>query len=587
MVKFLLKELMFVQQNPHLFENFPLRIGNFVKNVNLRFPLAFVISDTQGADKICGRYVSYIDKIQRLHRMCQCHPSNATNTIAACQFVEMDAMMDVIDRDDKDELRLFSQSWIPDHAFRNMDFGNNRHGIYGATPSDVLHGIKLGIINYMLEILFDDACTPLARHHFEQAWKQTVVHVKQGGFAAFPRMYFPNGITELAKTTADENHAILFVSYILCCLSHGKAALFKSEHLPIIRINLFVKAFEKLLIFHAWMCNSPSFWQPDDLRNQRKATKAVKGLVRFLCDNFQRKSSQGWNLSKMHELLHITTLIDRFGSPMNYDSGVCERMHQEIAKRPGRQSQKRHSTFTTQAANRLADRYVIDVAHEQMSKTFAKLPPSDKLPPDNAAGGSRFEILASQIEDQHGNVIRFDVRLKGLGSLSSVSLEDLLYPGLVEFIIFKFQETGINLPTAIQCCSEYNDEHNVLFRAHHNFRSAGAWNDWALTAYQSDTAEGFTNVPVKIICFLPNGVPGNSSCHMVCHPCQWRSKKETELLRQWTLVPCIPTIANGCPYDIVPAMSLFKHCFVVPDNVIPGVVFQVLDMQEWHKLFVV
>jgi hypothetical protein len=46
MLKFLLKDVVEVQQSPHWFDNFPLRIGNYVKHVNLRLPVAFVISDT-------------------------------------------------------------------------------------------------------------------------------------------------------------------------------------------------------------------------------------------------------------------------------------------------------------------------------------------------------------------------------------------------------------------------------------------------------------------------------------------------------------------------------------------------------------
>jgi hypothetical protein len=102
-----------------------------------------------------------------------------------------------------------------------------------------------------------------------------------------------------------------------------------------------------------------------------------------------------------------------------------------------------------------------------------------------------------------------------------------------------------------------------------------------------ETTGVLTNVPVKILCFLPNGIPGNANCHMVCHPCQWQNKKENQLLKQWTLVPCDPTVANGCPYDIVPASALYRHCFVVPDELIPGVVFEVLETKEWHKLFIV
>jgi hypothetical protein len=68
----------------------------------------------------------------------------------------MNSMLALIARGDKKELSSFSQQHIPKHAFRDADFGCNPHGIFGATPNDVLHGLKSGIIPYLLEICLDD-----------------------------------------------------------------------------------------------------------------------------------------------------------------------------------------------------------------------------------------------------------------------------------------------------------------------------------------------------------------------------------------------------------------------------------------------
>ena len=54
-----LSSLIAVQCDPTILDNFHLRIGNVVKKVNLHVPIVFIISDTQGADKLCGHYVSY------------------------------------------------------------------------------------------------------------------------------------------------------------------------------------------------------------------------------------------------------------------------------------------------------------------------------------------------------------------------------------------------------------------------------------------------------------------------------------------------------------------------------------------------
>jgi len=236
MLSFLLREVIEVQQNPIQFDNFPLCIGNFVKIVNMHFPVAFFISDTQGADKLCGRYLNYTDKIQRMHRSCLCKPQDATKTTPKCIWVAMDDMMHIIDQADKQELKQFSQNMLPNHAFRNVNFGANHHGIYGATPNDVLHGIKLGIIHYVLEIFFDTETNNTAHFHFEQAWKETSAHLRQSAATQYPRLYFPNGLTVLKTLTADECHGILFVTYILC---------YTSQEQPFVQKEIFQSCISK------------------------------------------------------------------------------------------------------------------------------------------------------------------------------------------------------------------------------------------------------------------------------------------------------------------------------------------------------
>jgi hypothetical protein len=56
-------------------------------------------------------------------------------------------------------------------------------------------------------------------------------------------------------------------------------------------------------------------------------------------------------------------------------------------------------------------------------------------------------------------------------------------------------------------------------------------------------------------------------------------------VKEWTLVPCNEATTNGIPYDIIPASSLFGHCFVVPDLRQAGTVYQILDKQQWAEKF--
>lgn len=588
MLRVLFNDLAAIHHHPMTLDNFHLRIGNYVKLVNLRIPIAFIIADTQGADKLCGRYLVYTDGVKRLHRTCTCPPESATDTDYRCTWVTMEEMMNVIDRGDKEELAKYSQQHIPDHAFRDLDFGANSNGIYGATPNDTLHGIKLGIMSYILEVFLEQDLNGPSRHYLDKALRELLPYMKQGGAHNFPRMYFPNGITSLSNTTAEECVGILFVTYLICITTHGRNALRQSDKISIARINLYVQVFEKLLIFYAWLSNPNGFWSLTDARSKTRWSSRIKKLVEFICLNFERKSNQGWNISKMHELLHLTRLIDIFGSPLNFDSGPCERMHKDVAKKPGRKSQKRHATFTLQAANRLADRHVIDLAHSRFSSSVSteNLDTSTTFSPYVLAG-STFVLDVSTDPADNTRQTCFQVSIRGMRGLASKALDQLLYPGLVEFIVAHFSTyEGFEMPNTIRCCSEFHDqESGYLFRAHHDYRATGFWHDWVLASYKDDeTEEGFSNVPAKLLCFLPDGVPGDhGNCYAVCHPCGWASHSVSQLVTKWTLVPCAQSSINGIPYDVIPVSSLFAHCLVLPDLDEPGVVYQVADKNMWHR----
>ena len=130
-------------------------IGDYAKTVNIRVPIAFIISDTQGADRLCGRYQIYSSVVSRLHRTCLCTPADACNMEIQCEWVLEEDMKHSTLEGTKAQLTKLSLHKIPNHAFFGLDFGSNPHGIFGATPNDILHGLKLGIAKYLLEIILE------------------------------------------------------------------------------------------------------------------------------------------------------------------------------------------------------------------------------------------------------------------------------------------------------------------------------------------------------------------------------------------------------------------------------------------------
>jgi hypothetical protein len=257
-------------------------------------------------------------------------------------------------------------------------------------------------------------------------------------------------------------------------------------------------------------------------------------------------------------------------------------MHKDVAKKPGRSAQKRHATFTKQAAERLADRHMIDFVYNHL------LPqPGPEETPPNANCASKFFIDIST----DPSLPHYNCQVTGVGTLSALDLTKVLYPGLLEFITVHITSNfDIQFPHRIHCCSEAVDEDGNLYRAHQNFRGTGFWHDWAMASFLKDEDEDedeFANVPVKILCFLPKGIPGNSDVHVVCHPCKWRCTRLTPIVYKWILVPETEATVNGIPYDIIPISALVSPCLVIPDLAEPGVVLEVIKPNLWPDKFVV
>ena len=83
----------------------------------------------------------------------------------------------------------------------------------------------------------------------------------------------------------------------------------------------------------------------------------------------------GWRLQKFHDMLHIPWDMQMFGCPQNWDASPGEHNLIDFAKRPAQRTQKRHSTFIDQVAQRLHEFSCIRKAYDTIiSPTMSRLP---------------------------------------------------------------------------------------------------------------------------------------------------------------------------------------------------------------------
>lgn len=133
------------------FNNVPGIKGRVTKK--LIFRLAFIIGDTKGHDILCCRMGSH-NLTPGLCRDCDMLTEFADNPTTPCNFLkQVDLATKSIE-----ELKAMSFYRIPYFTFDRLSFGASPYGINSATAIDIIHGLLIGMMDY-LYVTFTDQLT--------------------------------------------------------------------------------------------------------------------------------------------------------------------------------------------------------------------------------------------------------------------------------------------------------------------------------------------------------------------------------------------------------------------------------------------
>jgi len=105
-------------------------------------------------------------------------------------------------------------------AFLHVWFGENPNGIYGATPTDLMHAFLHGIIPYVIKIIlspFNNA----NKHCLDDLVDTTLVTVHSSQRINYPRCNFSCGISNLKLLTASEWAGVAFTIAIILTTEDG------------------------------------------------------------------------------------------------------------------------------------------------------------------------------------------------------------------------------------------------------------------------------------------------------------------------------------------------------------------------------
>jgi hypothetical protein len=127
---------------------------NKVYNVVMKVPILFVIGDTEGHDKLCGKYLNRVNSKQ-LCRYCDCPRDKTGRAYNQFQYTKASQIAKLVSKNQEDQLKSMSYHCLH-NCFTKLTFCDPKLGINGATLAEVLHLVQHGIFLYFATALFGE-----------------------------------------------------------------------------------------------------------------------------------------------------------------------------------------------------------------------------------------------------------------------------------------------------------------------------------------------------------------------------------------------------------------------------------------------
>ena len=347
--------------------------------VYFKLLVLFIIGDTDGHDKIAGRYTSR-NGIQQPCRCCNVSFDETDNPEYKFTYNKHKLSRITNGTISNEELKALSIHGI-DNAWKDILFCDNDRGLYGILCGDILHCLQHGLFNYALQALFDSKAAKRSTtitdendnedepvefssknvfsqnysKHFDDLAKQYGLYLSHQSDRDLPRTHINTNYTTITRKNANEMAGILITILIVLTTDEGTNNLDKI--MAGLQTAKFIQLFEILLLLENF-CASPEH----KIMIINKFKKFVPYILNTYKDILDRQTGCGCKFIKFHLPNHFADDMLRFGSMLNFDTGIGESHHKTEAKSPSKNTQRRKSEFEYQTATRQIENLSINKA---------------------------------------------------------------------------------------------------------------------------------------------------------------------------------------------------------------------------------
>ena len=484
-----------------------IQLGGWIKrNVNLYIPLAYIIADVQEADQICSFYpTSAKEGDKRICRTCDVSVENACRTDIECHRYTKDDIMSLFEAEDWEGLDEINQRYVV-NSFNLVDMGADKHGIYGKCHTEMMHALQEGIVKYLLEILFEVVLTPDKCSKMDNYITSMCQHLGDHGKDNFPRTSWKNGFCKLTCLTANDRMGKLFTCLLFLVTDKGSRVFdsFQMKYSRLyrklpdkdeiridpskedmdLRVN-FVEVFEMILCLWSWL-KQDEYWRPGDPEYEEYVSGSIKTLINQMNHLLPRGMGRGWEITKVHELLHLILDIMKLGAHSNVNSDKCESSHKNMIKKPGQNALRRVTTMDSSIANRQVDRLIIDHAFshvKQQSNQAEIVKPLDNHSHQTTRGMVHMRRKYDYSRMSYTYYVKHEWNDHRHNS-SHMRIHDqgvCFWPIVKELNSYRTRHRWFDDDTYLcPTLTESRTDDGVLVRCHPDYRSTGPWYDWVV-----------------------------------------------------------------------------------------------------------